>query len=333
MQKSDVVRILIPKNEFKPKEDSAAAFAPTNIALCKYWGKRDNELNLPFNSSLSIALKEKGAETRVAINNLYFDRVTLNNQIISASSVFAARIKDFLDLFRGDKKIYFDIETHSNIPIASGIASSACGFAALVKALNKLFAWDLDSKSLCILARLGSGSACRSFWEGFVEWHAGSAADGMDSYAEPLLENWQQLQVGLLIISAAEKSISSREAMLRTVESSPFYSCWLTKVKEDLNQIKNAIFKRDFNGLGKLTEANALAMHATLQTAWPPVNFSQPRTLAIIQKIWDLRQSGLELFFTQDAGPNLKLLFLSKDTATICKIFPEMEVISPFGGV
>ena len=135
-------------------------------------------------------------------------------------SQFAQRTSEYIDLFRRQSKLHFQIDIKINIPVAAGLASSACGFASLLCALNDLFAWQLSLKHLSILARLGSGSASRSLWMGFVEWHAGISQDGMDSYSEPLEMDWPTLQVGILSISEEQKPISSREAMLRTVNSS-----------------------------------------------------------------------------------------------------------------
>lgn len=329
MKKQDVVNKLLPKNSSIQKK-IVSAYAPTNIALCKYWGKRNTELNLPFNSSISISLGNKGATTKISLIDEKEDQIVLNEKELVKTNSFAKKIIEFIDLFRADQKINFCIETNINIPVAAGLASSACGFAALVKALNELMNWNLDKQELSILARLGSGSASRSLWDGFVEWQRGEQADGMDSYAFLLAEQWPELRIGLLILSDQEKNISSRDAMQQTVTTSSFYSCWLEKVNKDLKEIKHALAKHDFNLFGEIAESNALAMHATMQTTLPAINYCMPETMAAMQKIWRLRQAGLDLYFTQDAGPNLKLLFLKKDNAIVQKQFPDMEILAPF---
>ena len=217
-----------------------------------------------------------------------------------------------------------------NLPVAAGLASSACGFASLVAALNDMFGWQLAQRELSILARLGSGSACRSLWAGFVEWHAGVQPDGMDSYAEPLAFEWPELHIGLLPISLAEKPISSRVAMQRTVDTSVLYGCWSRKVLQDLIIIKQALHAKNFALLGGAAESNALAMHATMLSSWSPICYSLPETIAAMHKIWALRRQGLSLFFTQDAGPNLKLLFLEKDKKTILELFPTLDDVQLF---
>lgn len=320
--------ILGARLDSSPLNQSAKAFSPTNIALCKYWGKRDQELNLPMTSSLSISLGNKGATTTIHVIDAEEHVIVLNGKKLDLTANFSKKITEYLDLYQ--LPYYFHLEIESNIPIAAGLASSACGFAALVMALNKLFAWGLDARELSILSRLGSGSASRSIWPGFVEWHAGVRADGMDSHGEMLPIVWPELCVGLLIVNQQEKSISSRAAMQRTVLTSSLYSAWPDKVKQDLAAIKAALHEKNFQLLGKTAESNALTMHATMLSAWPPVLYSLPETVILMQKIWQLRSEGLMVYFTQDAGPNLKLLFLEEDNDIIREKFPEVEMIKPF---
>lgn len=311
-----------------PATSSVKAFAPTNIALCKYWGKRDQELNLPVTSSLSISLGDKGATTIIRMSSDAHDHVSLNDQEIDLASSFGKRLIVFLNLFRKTRD-KFDIIIHANIPIAAGLASSASGFASLVKALNELYQWNLSTQELSILARLGSGSACRSLWDGFVEWHAGVRADGMDSFGEKLQATWPEFCVGLLLVSEKEKEVSSREAMQRTIETNAAYQRWPEKVTKDLAAIKLAINEKNFELLGKTTESNALMMHAMMLTTQPPIQYSTPETLALMQKIWRLRSEGLPVYFTQDAGPNLKLLFLAENKVVLAQNFPGMEIVQP----
>lgn len=327
MKKFEVVsQILGERLHSAPLHSSAKAFAPTNIALCKYWGKRDQELNLPVTSSLSISLGEKGSTTELIVSNDNHDVIYLNDQPIELFSSFGKRLTEYLSLFRKQGVPHFIIRTTSNIPVAAGMASSASGFASVIQALNQLFGWELTLKELSILARLGSGSACRSLWTGFVEWHEGVREDGMDSHGEPFEETWPELCVGLLTISSQEKAIGSREAMQRTLTTSPLYSAWPAKVSQDLIALKQAIMTRDFYQLGCTAESNALAMHATMLSAWPPILYCLPETITMMQKIWQLRHDGLPVYFTQDAGPNLKLLFLRENTAEVQKFFPGVEL-------
>lgn len=331
MKKSDVIQSIL-KNYVNslPHHNTVTAFAPSNIALCKYWGKRNQEINLPVTSSLSISLGKTGATTTLTMNETLADTIFLNNQLMDETSEFSKKIINFINLFRQTSGPYFDIQLQSDIPIAAGLASSACGFAALVLALNNLYQWNLSLQELSILARLGSGSAARSLWQGFVEWHAGVRDDGMDSFAEPIPVVWPELCMGLLIVSDKEKKVSSREAMQRTVLTSPFYSVWPKKVNDDLVLLKEAIKDKNFVLLGQTSESNALAMHATMQTASPSIMYSLPETILAMQKVWQLRKEGMIIYFTQDAGPNLKLLFLQNDISLIQHAFPQLKILQPF---
>lgn len=333
------------------------AFAPSNIALCKYWGKRDEILNLPLTNSLSISLGNYGALTKISEINQSQDSIwvngqdwtNMNNQKTAQEKNFCLRLVAFLDLFRRTPNTHFRIETDLNIPIAAGLASSACGFAALVKALANLYHWNLETKYLSILARLGSGSACRSLWDGFVEWEKGERADGLDSHGvlcsesttekgrkqiEECIEEYEDkfldFRIGLLIVNKTEKPISSRLAMQKTKETSPFFSEWPKKVQTDLIDLKTAIHTQDFSLLGHIAESNALGMHALMLTANPPILYSNPETIECMQAVWRARAEGLSVYFTQDAGPNLKLLFLEKEAEALRERFKGLSVINPF---
>ncbi len=329
MKKIDIVRQILAGKTFQPNK-IGEAFAPTNIALCKYWGKRNNEINLPMTASLSVSLGDKGATTKITEISAPADQIILNQHTIDLTTTFAKRLTGFLDLFRPTPATHYRVETEMNIPVAAGLASSACGFAALVSALDQLYAWQLDSQSLSILARLGSGSAARSLWHGFVEWHEGSAEDGMDSHGALLPEVWPELRVGLHLLNTQQKPLSSREAMQRTVQTSQLYAAWPTQVRHDMQALKHALAVKDFERLGQSAEANALAMHATMISAWPPVMYSQAETLTAMHQIWQLRSQGVAVYFTQDAGPNLKLLFLHHSSAPILAVFPDLQVCKPF---
>lgn len=331
VKKSDVVqKVLQQRSSSANRREQGVGYAPTNIALCKYWGKRDTELNLPVTSSLSIALPDKGAMTTLSFNEQSEDTVVLNGKEVPADSDFVKRISQYLNLFRTQDPWFLHLDIKMNLPVAAGLASSACGFASIVCALNDLFQWQLTQRDMSVLARLGSGSAARSLWNGFVIWHEGMREDGMDSVGEPIDCEWSSLRVGILSISDQEKPISSREAMLRTVNSSPLYNAWPRKVSQDLAIFKQALKAKNFSLLAGTAESNALAMHATMLSSWPPICYFLPETLIAMQQVWALRREGCEVYFTEDAGPNLKLLFQESDAARIQKAFTGLEVISAF---
>ncbi|MBR9885473.1 MAG: diphosphomevalonate decarboxylase, partial [Oceanospirillales bacterium] len=163
---------------------SAEHFAPSNIALCKYWGKRDSELNLPVNASLSVSLDTLGSRTRVEPIEAASDEVWLNGVRQVSDSRFARRVSGFIDLFRiRHPELAFRVDTHNNIPTAAGLASSASGFGALTKALVDAFGLGLSATEQSIIARLGSGSACRSLFDVLVEGEMGVREYGLDIHA------------------------------------------------------------------------------------------------------------------------------------------------------
>ena len=326
ISRQDVVAELLRNSPNTPK-DGGSAFAPANIALCKYWGKRDAELNLPMNSSVSISLGTLGTNTQ--ITPAAQDRIVLNGAPVPSESVFFVRLFEFLDLVRRPEETFL-VETENSIPTAAGLASSASGFAAAVMALDDLYGWQLPATHLSILARMGSGSACRSIFEGFVLWNKGEADDGMDSHAQRIPTTWPDLRIGLLILQAEKKPVSSTDGMNRTVATSTLYRSWPIQAKENLAVMMAAIEDHDFNELGETAERNALAMHATMFAAKPPIIYWQPDTIQTIHRVHDLRKNGMNLYLTMDAGPNVKLLFMKNDEDAVKAAFPNLTVCTPF---
>ncbi|GGB82977.1 hypothetical protein GCM10011352_06000 [Marinobacterium zhoushanense] len=311
---------------------SAEHFAPSNIALCKYWGKRDTELNLPVNASLSVSLDQLGSRTRVEPIESVSDEVWLNGMRQPADSRFASRVSAFIDLFRSrHPELAFRVHSVNNIPTAAGLASSASGFAALTKALDDAFGLGLSPTQQSVAARLGSGSACRSLFDGFVEWQMGVREDGLDSHGVRLEQTWPGLCIGLLKVDESEKSVDSRAGMQRTKETAHLYQSWPLQAAADLSRLQQAIETRDFALLGSVAEQNALSMHATMIASWPPLLYWQPGSVAAMQKVWRLRAEGLAVYFTMDAGPNLKLLFEAASRPALEAQFPGLEIVQPFG--
>lgn len=328
LTKQDVVARFLPAT---PAEgEQAEAFAPSNIALCKYWGKRDKELNLPINSSLSVSLAHLGSRTRITPSDDGVDHVLLNGEPQPLDSTFAGKVIAFVELFRRELDQPLIIDTHNNIPTAAGLASSASGFAALMLALDKFYNLKLEPQLLSAFARMGSGSASRSIYQGFVEWQMGHREDGMDCYAIPLEQRWPELRVGLLKVATGEKKVDSRAGMQRTVETAHLYQSWPLQAAADLEKLSDAILRRDFELLGSTAEQNALSMHATMIASWPPLLYWQPDSVAAMHRVWQLRADGLPLYFTMDAGPNLKLLFCAEHQQAVCDAFDQLEVVAPF---
>ncbi len=316
----------------------ATARANTNIALIKYWGKRDEKLFLPMNSSLSITLDRFYTTTTVEFKEeLKEDSLILNNNPGSYEdrkkvSYFINKIRDIAGI-----ELYASIISENNVPTAAGFASSASGFAALAAAATKALGLDLMEEELSVIARQGSGSACRSIYGGYVEWDMGKKVDGSDSVARQILgEKEWKLTILSAIVAKGIKKVSSREGMKRTVETSPFYKGWLSTVSNDLDEAKIAIKERDFQRLGEVMEANGLKMHATMLGAKPPILYWESGTMEVMNCITKLRQSGIPAYFTIDAGANVKILSLPKYEEEIKKALMEqkgvLQVITCYPG-
>jgi len=293
------------------------ARACANIALVKYWGKRDRVLNLPATGSLSLTLDALVTETSVDFDPaLAADELTLDG-----TSQAPGRVGAFLDLVRAAAGIATRarVVTANRFPTASGLASSASGFAALALAATRAAGLAIAPRELSILARRGSGSAARSIFGGFVHMHAGALADGSDSFAHPIdspLASKVRMVIAI-VGGGAPKQHASRDAMEHVADTSPLYAGWLALVPEDLVAAEAALVTGDLQALGELAEANALAMHATAFAARPAIVYWQPTTLAVLAAVRDLRAQGKAAWATMDAGPHVKVLTSAADANAV----------------
>lgn len=313
------------------------ARAYTNIALIKYWGKKNESLILPMNNSLSLTLDAFYTETEVNFSEAYTeDQFYLDNQLQDEKA--SQKISAFLDIVRekaGTTK-KAKVISQNFVPTAAGLASSASGLAALAGACNEALKLGLDDQALSRLARRGSGSACRSIFGGFVEWEKGH--DDQSSYAHPISSDGfeDHLAMVFLLLNEQKKDISSRDGMRRTVETSSFYQGWLDSVEADLYQLKQAIKTKNFQLLGETMEQNGLKMHGTTLAARPPFTYWSPDSLKAMQAVRDLRTQGIPCYFTMDAGPNVKVLVqkdhLDKVKIAFSDLFSSQQVISAFAG-
>jgi diphosphomevalonate decarboxylase len=298
----------------------ATAQAQPNIALVKYWGKRDAALNLPAAGSLSITLDALHTRTRVRFDDaLDADDITLNGERDAAQS---RKISVFLDLFRARAGIVTRalVESGNDFPTGAGLASSASGFAALAVATDRSLGLDLDPRELSMLARRGSGSAARSILGGFVEMAPGTRDDGQDAFASPLLDasSWP-LKVVVAITSRKKKAVDSRAGMETSQRTSPYYRDWIATVQGDLNAARSAVQTRDFEKLSVVSEASCLAMHAVMLATRPALIYWNGATLDCIQCIRALRLRGIGVFYTVDAGPQVKAVCLPDDAAGVAE--------------
>lgn len=278
------------------------AIAHPNIALVKYWGKRDAALNLPAVPSLSLTLG--GYRTRTTVTwGAPRDRVVLNGVERDDRKVLA--VLDLLDPARPP----VEVDTDNDFPTGAGLASSASGFAALVVAAAAAAGLDLPVEALSVLARRGSGSACRSLFGGFSEWRLGARADGLDSHAVPVApEGWWDLRMVVAVVSDATKAVGSTEGMNRTSATSPFWGAWVAGGPADVDEARAAVLARDLERLGTVMERSTFAMHGTMHSARPPLLYWQPATVALLHEVFALRARGIGAWATMDAGPQVKVL-------------------------
>ncbi len=297
----------------------AKARAHANIALIKYWGKRNEQLNLPAVGSISLTLSELWSETTVQFDpQLTKDELILNGQ--PANEKESQRTRRFLNLIRQQAKSHLKarIVSQNNFPTAAGLASSASGFAALTLAATTALNLKLDGKALSILARQGSGSAARSVFGGFVEMHAGIQDDGQDAFAEQIAPpDYWDIRLLIGITSTLPKKTGSTDGMTLSKQTSPYFQAWVDAQPADLQAMRQAILKRDFEQLGVLSEHSCLKMHALALSSNPGLLYWNATTVEAMHAVRELRAQGTAAYFTIDAGPQIKVLCLPQDEAKV----------------
>ncbi|MCC4331676.1 diphosphomevalonate decarboxylase [Limosilactobacillus reuteri] len=302
----------------------ATAKAHTNIALVKYWGKKDQELIIPQTDSLSLTLNEFYTTTTVSFDNhLTSDLVAIDQQTLSKQA--AKKVIHVLDIVRqlSGIKAFARVESINHVPTAAGLASSASAFAALAGAASAAAGLNLSGRDLSRLARRGSGSATRSIYGGLVEWQKGT--DDTSSFAQPILENVDfPIEMLAVLVDTKKKKVSSRSGMQSSVETSPYYDAWRQVVANDMIAIKQAIKAKDIDQIGHIAEENALRMHALTFSADPGFTYFNGETLTIIKAVEDLRNQGVNCYYTMDAGPNVKVIY---DRGNRSKIVEELSNI------
>jgi diphosphomevalonate decarboxylase len=300
------------------------AMAPANIAVIKYWGRKDDSLRLPANNSISINLSGISTVTTVEfLSGSGEDVVSIDGHPVEG--VEKSRIVTHLDRVRHMAGHHRSarVESRNNFPKGTGLASSASGFAALSLAASCSAGLSLSEKELSVLARLGSGSACRSIPSGFVEWKAGTSDPGSYAYSLYPPDYWDIRDV-IAIVGSDAKKVGSTEGHA-AVGSSPFYKARLREMPQKIRKIKEALRKRDFSEFGEIAEAEALSMHATMLTSRPALIYWTPTTLRVMHEIINWRSSGLETYFTIDAGPNVHVLCLAAYAAKLERRLAEIE--------
>jgi diphosphomevalonate decarboxylase len=290
----------------------ATAIAQPNIAVVKYWGKRDLARNLPAVGSISVTLSSLFTEMQVEIDGTLTGDVLLVND--AENRTLLARVSNCLNIVAGPDRPAARVCSKSNFPIAAGLASSASAFAALVVAANAAFESSLPRERLASLAGRASGSAARSLLGGFVELE--NHADDITVTSLISAADWP-LEIVVAITAPGPKPVSSGDAMEISRRTSPFYDRWIEQQAGDLSEARAAIQQRDLQRLGAVAEHNCLKMHSVMWGSRPPMIYWNSATIACMQTIRELQAKGVAVFFTIDAGPQLKAICSAADAATV----------------
>jgi diphosphomevalonate decarboxylase len=283
--------------------------ASPNIALIKYWGKRDEELILPTNDSLSITLDATDIHSLTTVctsssmtrDTFIFDGIEQNE--------LSGRMKKVLDEVRrrcpDAKTQYVEIRSRNTFPASSGLASSASAYACLAVALTKLFQLDRADSTAAYLARIGSGSAVRSVYGGFVRWS--SVDDCLSSCVFPA-EHWPELRIVILIFNSNKKLVSSTDAMQRTRDTSTLFPARLATLNEKMEKLIEAIRLKDFNTFARIVMMDSSQFHAVCMDTYPPVIYLNDQSKHFIDLVHKYNQADgndqLKVAYTFDAGPN-----------------------------
>jgi diphosphomevalonate decarboxylase len=290
----------------------ATAIAQPNIAVVKYWGKRDLARNLPAVGSISVTLSSLFTQMQVEFDRTLTDDVLLVND--AENRTLLARVSNCLNIVAGPDRPAARVSSKSNFPIAAGLASSASAFAALVVAADAAFGSSLPRERLASLAGRASGSAARSLLGGFVELE--NHADDITVTSLSSAADWP-LEIVVAITAPGPKPVSSGDAMEISRRTSPFYDRWIEQQAGDLSEARAAIQQRDLQRLGAVAEHNCLKMHSVMWGSRPPMIYWNSATIACMQTIRELQAKGVAVFFTIDAGPQLKAICSAADAATV----------------
>lgn len=287
----------------------ASARACANIALAKYWGKADVKRNIPAVPSISLTLDQLVTETRVRFDpSLSSDLVRLDGR--RATEAEADRVIAMLNRVRREARLRVKahVSSHNHFPTAAGLASSASGFAALAASASAAAGIRFNARRLSALARASSASAARSIYGGFVELPAGSRGDD-DLAARPIAPpgHWN-LRLVVALTDPGKKKVGSTEGMERSRKSSPYYEAWVDQAPKWSRKIKRAIKERELDTLGEVMEQSTLAFHCCAITSTPPIIYWAPATLAALATVRGLRERGVSVWATMDAGPHVKAL-------------------------
>ena len=290
-----------------------------NIALIKYWGKRNTIKNLPAVDSISITLDNLWTEMNVIFSSdLSNDELFINEKKQNNIS----RVKNCIDSICGEQRDYASIMSRCNFPISAGLASSSSSFSALVVAINSLMKKKWNTQLLANQAGSVSGSAAKSILGGIVKLNNEPEKIRITQLLSP--NDWP-LRVVIAITDKKEKAISSSKAMKLSADTSPFYSSWIEGQNDDIKEANSFISKKDFEGLASISEHNCMKMHSIMWTTRPSIVYWNSTTIDCMHAIRDLQRNGESVFFTIDAGPQIKAICLPENEEKIAKKLNEIK--------
>ena len=294
----------------------ATAVAPANIAFIKYWGKKNEALRIPVNASISMNLSAAKTTTTVSFSREFTrDAVAFVGEETSKGET--QRVIAHINRIRAQASVHMFVRvmTKNTFPKGTGIASSASGFAALTVAGSAAAGLSLSEKELTILARAGSGSACRSIPDGFVEWTDGTTSE--DSYAYSLYPyDYWDLRDILCIAETKKKKTSSSKGM-KFASTSPYWESRQKELPERIVRIKKALKEKNFQLLGETIEEESLSMHKVMSTQAPPLFYRTQTTESCIKEVKAIRAFGSLAYFTIDAGPNVHVICEAKNQSHV----------------
>lgn len=302
--------------------------ASSDIALVKYWGKKDEVLRLPENGSISIILDGLDTITTVDFSNdLKEDEIFIQNEKIESSSREAKRVIKHLNRIRDLAKVDLKakVVSKNTFPRGTGLSSSGSGMSALTYAATKALDLDLTEKELSILSRQASGTACRCACGGFVEWLDGDTSETSYSHTIFNKDHWDIRDV-VAVVDEGKKKISSTEGHT-TAQTSPFFKVRQENIKNKIQEVKSAIKEKDFTKLGKIIESEALEFHSILLTSEVPLILWYPGTLQVMQEVQRMREDGIECYFTVNTGFNLHILTLPKYQDEVQKRLDKLSLV------
>jgi len=292
-----------------------------NIAIIKYWGKKDPVKMIPATSSISLTLENMFTETEISFisreeaiekTGEASDLLYINGELQNEEQI--KKITKVVNLFRDDRSQLVKIDTTNNMPTEAGLSSSSSGLSAAIKACNKLFDKNLSREELAQISKFASGSSSRSFFGPIGMWDKNT---GEVSEVKTDLK----LAMIVLVLNEEKKIISSRKGMALCMETSTSFDEWIRQSEIDFENMKKYLSEGDFSKVGDLTEENALRMHETTKNANPPFTYLTEKSFEAMEYVKELRKQGERCYFTMDAGPNVKVLCLEEDFERLKDIF------------